>query len=44
MSLISPEEIVLNEIEFKYQEIEKGVWVETVSNSQTLFKNFYIRL
>lgn len=44
LSLISSEEIVLNKIEFKYLEIEKGVWVETVSNSQTLFKNFYIRL
>ncbi|SDJ58369.1 VanW family protein [Chryseobacterium jejuense] len=44
LSLISPEEVISNEIEFKYHEIEKGVWVETVSNSQTLFKNFYIRL
>lgn len=44
LSMISPEEIILNEIEFKYHEIEKGVWVETVINSQTLFKNFYIRL
>ncbi|AZB09985.1 vancomycin B-type resistance protein [Chryseobacterium sp. G0162] len=44
LSLISSEEVVLNKIEFKYLEIEKGVWVETVSNSQTLFKNFYIRL
>lgn len=44
LSLISPEELILNEIEFKYHEIEKGVWVETLSNSQTLFKNFYIRL
>lgn len=44
LSLISPEEVILNEIEFKYHEIEKGVWVETVSNSRTLFKNFYIRL
>lgn len=39
-----PEKIILNEIEFKYCEIEKSVWVDTVSNSQTLFKNFYIRL
>ncbi|BAP33351.1 uncharacterized protein CHSO_4314 [Chryseobacterium sp. StRB126] len=44
LSLISPEEVILNDIEFKYHEIEKGVWVETVSNSRTLFKNFYIRL
>ncbi|MGE8554806.1 MAG: VanW family protein [Chryseobacterium jejuense] len=44
LSLISPKEVILNEIEFKYHEIEKGVWVETVRNSRTLFKNFYIRL
>jgi vancomycin resistance protein VanW len=44
LSLISPEEVILKNIEFKYLEIEKGVWVETISNSQTLFKNFYIRL
>lgn len=44
VSLISSEEIMLNKIEFKEFEIEKGVWVETVINSQTLFKNFYIRL
>lgn len=44
LSLISPMEISLKEIEFKYFEIEKGVWVETLSNSQTLYKNFYIRL
>ena len=44
LSLITPDELTLNQIDFKYQEIEKGVWVETLSNSQTLFKNFYIRL
>ncbi|AZA91005.1 Uncharacterized vancomycin resistance protein [Chryseobacterium nakagawai] len=44
LSLISSEEITLNKIEFKYLEIEKGIWVETVRNNQTLFKNFYIRL
>lgn len=36
--------IKLNTIHFKYQEIENGVWVETLNNDQTLFKNFYIRL
>lgn len=44
LTLISSEKITLNEIEFKYFEAEKGVWVETKSNNQTLFKNFYIRL
>ncbi|MDN3691352.1 VanW family protein [Chryseobacterium tructae] len=44
LSIISPDKLTLNEIEFKYHEIEKGVWVETLSNGQTLFKNFYIRL
>lgn len=44
LSLISPDQVVLNEIDFKYDETEKGVWVETLINSQTLFKNFYIRL
>lgn len=44
LSLISPEKVTLNEIEFKYSEIEKGVWVETLSNATTLYKNFYIRL
>lgn len=40
----SQNEIKLNTINFKYQEIENGVWVETLNNDQTLFKNFYIRL
>ncbi len=44
LSLISPEQVFLNEIEFKYLETEKGVWVETLSNDTTLYKNFYIRL
>lgn len=44
LSLISPNKLILNTIEFKYFETEKGVWVETLSNSRTLFKNFYIRL
>ncbi|MDM1554463.1 VanW family protein [Chryseobacterium indologenes] len=44
LRLISSEEVILNKIEFKYFETEKGVWVETVNNSQTLYKNFYIRL
>ncbi|WET47388.1 VanW family protein [Chryseobacterium indologenes] len=44
LHLISSEEVILNKIEFKYFETEKGVWVETVNNSQTLYKNFYIRL
>lgn len=44
ISLISPNEIVLNEIDFNYSETEKGVWVETLSHNKTLFKNFYIRL
>lgn len=40
----SKNEIKLNTIHFKYQETENGVWVETLNNDQTLFKNFYIRL
>ncbi|MGG7468173.1 VanW family protein [Chryseobacterium arthrosphaerae] len=44
LSLISPDKVALREIEFKYSEAEKGVWVETVSNNNTLCKNFYIRL
>lgn len=44
LSLLSQEEIILNIITFKYTESEKGVWVETLSNGTTLFKNFYIRL
>lgn len=44
LSLISPNKIILNTIDFKYSEAEKGVWVETLSNNKTLLKNFYIRL
>ncbi|GAA5097209.1 hypothetical protein GCM10023210_31950 [Chryseobacterium ginsengisoli] len=44
LSLISPNEIILNTIDFKYSEAEKGVWAETLSNNKTLLKNFYIRL
>ncbi|WP_051349418.1 VanW family protein [Chryseobacterium gregarium] len=44
LSLVSPNEIVLHTIDFKKHETEKGVWVETLSNNKTLFKNFYIRL
>ena len=44
LKLISPNEIILNKIDFQYSETEKGVWVETLSNNQTLHKNFYIRL
>lgn len=40
----SQNEIKINAIHFKYQEINNGVWVETLNNDQTLFKNFYIRL
>ncbi len=43
-TIISQNEIKLNTINFKYHEIENGVWVGTLINSQTLFKNFYIRL
>ena len=42
--LISSEEIIYHNVEFKYLETHKGIWVETLSNNQTLFKNFYIRL
>jgi vancomycin resistance protein VanW len=44
MSLISPDEIILNKIAFQYSEAENGVWVETLSDNKTLLKNFYIRL
>jgi vancomycin resistance protein VanW len=44
LSLVSPNKIVLNTIDFKKYETEKGVWVETLSNNMILFKNFYIRL
>lgn len=44
LKLISPNEIILNKIDFQYSESEKGVWVETLSNNKTLLKNFYIRL
>lgn len=44
LSLTSAHELGLQEIQFKYIETEKGIWVETLSNSKTLFKNFYIRL
>lgn len=44
LSLISANELEVQEIQFKYLETEKGIWVETLSNSKTLFKNFYIRL
>jgi vancomycin resistance protein VanW len=43
-SIFSQNEIKLKTIHFKYEEIENGVWVETLNNGQTLFKNFYIRL
>lgn len=42
--LISPENILLNDIRFQYSETGKGVWVETFAGSRLLFKNFYIRL
>ncbi|WP_343662627.1 VanW family protein [Chryseobacterium mucoviscidosis] len=41
---LSPEEIVLNTINFSYSETENGVWVETLQNGKVLLKNFYIRL
>lgn len=44
LSIRSQNEIKLKTINFKYQKTENGVWVETVNNDQTLFKNFYIRL
>lgn len=43
-SIISQNEIKLNNINFKYHETENGVWVETLINDRILFKNFYIRL
>ncbi|SIO39590.1 vancomycin resistance protein VanW [Chryseobacterium scophthalmum] len=43
-TIISQNEIKLNTINFKYHEIENGVWVETLINDRSLFKNFYIRL
>jgi vancomycin resistance protein VanW len=44
MNIVSTDEIALNTIHFNYSETEKGVWVETLNNGKTLFKNFYIRL
>lgn len=44
LSLISPEKLVLNTIDFKYSETGNGVWVETFADGRLLFKNFYIRL
>lgn len=44
LTLISPGKIVLHTIGFRASETEKGVWVETSSNNEVLFKNFYIRL
>jgi vancomycin resistance protein VanW len=44
LSIISPEKIILNEIDFKYTETDKGIWVETFSDGRLLSKNFYIRL
>lgn len=44
LSIRSQNEIKINAIHFKYQEINNGVSVETLNNDQTLFKNFYIRL
>ncbi|OVE59889.1 VanW family protein [Chryseobacterium mucoviscidosis] len=41
---LSPEEIVVNTINFNYSETENGVWVETLQNGKVLLKNFYIRL
>lgn len=43
-TIISQNEIKLNTINFKYHEIKNGVWVETLINDRSLFKNFYIRL
>lgn len=44
LHLVSPEKIILNPINFKYTEAEKGVWVETFADGRLLSKNFYIRL
>jgi vancomycin resistance protein VanW len=41
---LSPEEIVVNTINFSYSETENGVWVETLQDGKVLLKNFYIRL
>ena len=42
--ILSQSPITSQEIIFKYQEKENGIWVETLNNGKTLFKNFYIRL
>ncbi|MFN1216760.1 VanW family protein [Chryseobacterium kwangjuense] len=44
LSIISPEKMILNEIDFKYTETDQGVWVETFSDGRLFSKNFYIRL
>lgn len=44
ISIISPEKLILNKIDFKYTETDQGVWVETFSDGRLLSKNFYIRL
>lgn len=44
LNLLSPEKIYLNKISFNYLNVEKGVWVETILNDDSLLKNFYIRL
>ncbi|WP_223606457.1 VanW family protein [Chryseobacterium sp. OSA05B] len=44
LCLVSPVKIILNSIDFKYTEAEKGVWVETFADGRFLGKNFYIRL
>lgn len=44
LTILSQRQINTQKINFKYQETEKGVWVETLNNGKTLAENFYIRL
>jgi len=43
LTILSQKEISISRISFRYQENEKGIWVETLNNNKSLFKNFYIR-
>lgn len=44
LNIISHKKIDLQKISFNYTDCEKGVWVETILNGESLLKNFYIRL